>query len=103
MVNWDYSISFFSEESKSEIYNTLFEIGYKGKPPDRRFQNEKISLRKQENGKIFHLTIKNTKSRLHFQLHQDVGKTGYHKAVNGGNIVYEEKNKIIKLLKTKNS
>lgn len=96
MVNWDYNIKFYV---KKNVCDALCEIGYTGRPPDRRFQNEEINMKRFDKGKLFHLQISFKKSRMHFQLHQDLKMDGYHKGINGGREVYEEKNNIIRHLK----
>lgn len=98
MASWDYDIFSFSVESKNEIYSILKELGYAGKHPDRRFQNEDLSFRKDKGNRVFHLIISPKKSRLHFQLHIDLKKNGYHKGINGGNDVYNEKRRIAEKL-----
>ncbi len=96
MVNFDYETLL---HDKGKICSALFEICYKIKMPDRRFQNQELSFRKKYNGRNFHLTVSIKSKRLHLQLHKDIQKAGYHKAENSGEDLYKEKKLIVEEFK----
>lgn len=99
MVSWKYRISSFSEESGKEICGILEKLGYEAEPNDKRTQGQGISLRKRDKGAEYHLSVVPSKSKIHFNLHLDMGANGYHKSVMGGEGLYKEKSAIIRELK----